>query len=98
MRYEEIYRFTLTNNNLGVSEEVVIKDYDHELARALKDAYTIFFNRLLECDEFNTGKSFQYYVINNLLDGGEDAGWYLDIEGCEDYDPDLIDVDNCYYG
>ena len=65
-----VYEFRLENDDLGVCEEVVIKD-DNSI-RALRDAYTIFINRLLESDE----------------------GWKVIVESYDDYDPDLIDVDN----
>jgi hypothetical protein len=47
---EAIYKFILENEDLGVCEEVVIKDYrdPHE---TLRDAYCVFINRLLESDE-----------------------------------------------
>jgi len=44
-----VYEFRLENDDLGVCEEVVIKD-DNSI-RALRDAYTIFINRLLESDD-----------------------------------------------
>ena len=65
-----IYKFRLENDDLGVCEEVVIKD-DNSI-RSLRDAYTIFINRLLESDE----------------------DWKVIVENYDDYDPDLIDVDN----
>ena len=45
------YKFMLENDNLDVYEEVVIGDLEHNHRRALRDAYTIFINRLLESDE-----------------------------------------------
>ena len=45
------YKFMLENDNLGVYEEVVIGDLVHNHNRVLRDAYTIFINRLLESDE-----------------------------------------------
>lgn len=51
MNKRAIYKFMLENDNLGVYEEVVIGDLERNHREVMRDAYTIFINRLLESDE-----------------------------------------------
>jgi len=88
-----IYEFRLENDDLGVCEEVVIKD-DNSF-RALSDAISVFVNRLKESDKVITGKNFAYIFTNKVLSSWDDGGWKLAVEQHDRYDPDLIDVDNC---
>lgn len=93
MKTEVIYEFRLENDDLGVCEEVVIKD-DNPI-RAISDATIIFNNRLLESDEVITNKNFYYYLVNKIMSVYNNEGWLLRIENYDDYPSDLIDVDNC---
>jgi hypothetical protein len=89
----KIYEFRLENDDLGVCEEVVIKD-DNSY-RALSDAIGVFVNRLKESDEVITGKNFAYIFANNIMSVYNNEGWNLGVKEYDHYDPDLIDVINC---
>ena len=93
MKTEVIYEFRLENDDLGVCEEVVIKD--DNIFRALTDATAIFANRLSESDKVITGKNLYNYLANKIMSVHDNEGWLLRVEKNDHYPPDEIDVDNC---